>query len=67
MLLFENDIYMPVYINFIVCLIQMFKSMKWLNKYFLIAILILVFFPELKISPSKKKFINCEAYVSNLL
>lgn len=59
--------YMPVYVNFVVYLIQMFKSMKWHNKYFLMLIFIYFWFPESTTTLSKKKFTNCKTYVSNLL
>lgn len=57
--------YMPVYLNFIVYLIQMFDLIKWHNKYSLMPILIIFFiFRNYFV---KKKVTDCKTYVSNLL
>jgi len=39
----KTKMFVPVYINFVVYLMQMFKSIKWHNKYFLVPILNIFF------------------------
>lgn len=65
---FRAKMYMSIHLNFVVYLIQIFKLMKWHNKYYLMPILLLFFcFPDLMINSSKKKLTDCKTYVSNLL
>lgn len=56
--------YVPVYLNFIIYLIQMFDLIKWHNKNFLMPVIIFFIFRNYFV---KKKLTNCKTYVSNLL